>query len=76
MAATDESKRMNWGLTPIAYDGSCTPLKTVLFLVVCLAWLLPGLVGHDPWKVDEAVVFGTVAEAVSVPPETWTTPPS
>ena len=54
---------MNWDLTPkIAYDGSRTPLKTVLFLVVCLAWLLPGLVGHDPWKVDEAVVFGTVAE--------------
>jgi 4-amino-4-deoxy-L-arabinose transferase-like glycosyltransferase len=46
----------------IAYDGTSTPLKTGLFLVVCLAWLLPGLVGHDPWKADEAVVFGAVAE--------------
>ncbi len=56
---------MNWDLTPkIAYDGPRTPLKTVLFVVVCLAWLLPGLVGHDPWKVDEAVVFGSVAEMV------------
>ena len=53
---------MNWGLTPIVYDGTRTPLKTVLFVVVCLAWLLPGLVGHDPWKIDEAVVFGAVAE--------------
>ena len=37
----------------IAYDGTATPVKTVLFLVVCAAWLLPGLVGHDPWKIDE-----------------------
>ncbi|MEO5677441.1 MAG: glycosyltransferase family 39 protein [Usitatibacter sp.] len=48
----------------IAYDGIRTPLKTVLFMLVCLAWLLPGLVGHDPWKVDEAVVFGAVTEIV------------
>jgi 4-amino-4-deoxy-L-arabinose transferase-like glycosyltransferase len=55
---------MTWDLTPsrIAYDGTRTPLKTTLFVVVCLAWLLPGLVGHDPWKVDEAVAFGAVAE--------------
>lgn len=46
----------------IAYDGTRTPLKTVLFLAVCLTWLVPGLVGHDPWKVDEAVAFGSVAE--------------
>jgi 4-amino-4-deoxy-L-arabinose transferase-like glycosyltransferase len=46
----------------IDFDGTRTPLKTTLFLVVCLAWLLPGLVGHDPWKTDEAVVFGAVAE--------------
>jgi 4-amino-4-deoxy-L-arabinose transferase-like glycosyltransferase len=56
---------MNWSLTPqIAYDGTRTPLKTVLFLTVCLAWLLPGLVGHDPWKSDEAVAFGVVSEMV------------
>ena len=48
----------------IAYDGTRTPLKTALFLVVCLAWLLPGLVGHDPWKYDEAVVFGVVTEVL------------
>src|SRR5258706_4600624 len=46
----------------IAWDGTRTPLKTTLFLVVCPTWLLPGLVGHDPWKYDEAVVFGVVAE--------------
>jgi len=46
----------------IAWDGTRTPLKTALFLVVCVTWLLPGLVGHDPWKYDEAVVFGVVNE--------------
>src|SRR5258708_1455830 len=62
MAAEEPSSRLNWGLTPIAWDGTRTPLKTTLFLVVCVTWLLPGLVGHDPWKYDEAVVFGIVTE--------------
>jgi 4-amino-4-deoxy-L-arabinose transferase-like glycosyltransferase len=46
----------------IDFDGTKTPLKTALFVVVCFAWLVPGLVGHDPWKYDEAVVFGIVNE--------------
>lgn len=45
----------------IAYDGTRTPVKSALFLLVCLAWLLPGLTGHDPWKTDEALALGTVA---------------
>ena len=60
MAADDSTTRMNWGLTPIAYDGTATREKAVLFVVLCVAWVLPGLVGHDPWKADEAVVFGAV----------------
>src|SRR6266571_4198678 len=30
------------------------------FLIVATAYLLSGLVGHDPWKADEAYVFGAV----------------
>ncbi len=26
----------------------------------CLAWILPGLIGHEPWKPDEAGSFGLV----------------
>jgi len=48
--------------THISWDGTRTPLKTALFLVVCITWLLPGLIGHDPWKYDEAVVFGVVSD--------------
>ena len=49
----------------INYDGTRTPLKTLLFVVLCAAWMLPGLVGHDPWKTDEAVVFGMVTEILN-----------
>ncbi len=44
----------------LSFDGKATPLKTALFLLVCLAWLLPGLTGHTPWKYDEAVSQGIV----------------
>ena len=27
-------------------------------LLIAAAWLLPGLVGHEPWKPDEAYTFG------------------
>jgi 4-amino-4-deoxy-L-arabinose transferase-like glycosyltransferase len=57
MAAIDDSLRGK-----ITFDGTRTPTKTALFLVVVFAWLLPGLVGHDPWKYDEAIVFGIVTE--------------
>lgn len=56
------AKPPNWVLSPIAFDGTRTPVKTALFLIVCFAWLLPGLVGHDPWKTDEALAFGAVTE--------------
>jgi 4-amino-4-deoxy-L-arabinose transferase-like glycosyltransferase len=52
-------------MQPIAFDGTRTPLKTTLFLLVCLAWILPGLVGHDPWKTEEAIVFGAVHEMLA-----------
>jgi 4-amino-4-deoxy-L-arabinose transferase-like glycosyltransferase len=36
------------------------PRKLALLLVLCVVWLIPGLVGHDPWKPQEAVTFGIV----------------
>jgi len=32
---------------------------TVCIAIVC-AWLLPGTLGHDPWKQDETYTFGIV----------------
>ena len=31
-----------------------------LAVLLCIAWTVPGLVGHDPWKPDEAQTFGVV----------------
>ena len=44
---------------PIIFDGTSTPVKTTLFIIICCAWILPGLIGHDPWKT-EATTFGIV----------------
>ncbi|WP_052263405.1 ArnT family glycosyltransferase [Geobacter pickeringii] len=29
-------------------------------VALCLAWIVPGLVGHDPWKADEPYTLGLV----------------
>lgn len=34
--------------------------RSLLVVLLCLAWLLPGLFGHDPWKTEEAYTFGLV----------------
>src|SRR5688572_23705924 len=39
--------------------------RRLLVVVLCLAWALPGLVAHDPWKSDEAYTFGIVYEMLS-----------
>lgn len=31
-------------------------------LVLAAAWILPGLIGHEPWKPDEAYTFGVILE--------------
>jgi 4-amino-4-deoxy-L-arabinose transferase-like glycosyltransferase len=38
--------------------------RRLLVIVLCLAWVLPGLVAHDPWKPDEAYTFGIVYEMI------------
>src|SRR5215471_1180472 len=37
------------------------PTRSALVVLVA-AWILFGLVGHDPWKPDEAHNFGVVLE--------------
>ena len=31
-----------------------------LLILLAVAWILPGLIGHEPWKPDEAYSFGLV----------------
>jgi len=37
-----------------------TPAKAVMLALLCLIWLGTGLVGHDPWKPDDAYSFGVI----------------
>jgi 4-amino-4-deoxy-L-arabinose transferase-like glycosyltransferase len=37
-----------------------TPAKAVLLGLLCVIWLGTGLVGHDPWKPDDAFSFGVI----------------
>jgi 4-amino-4-deoxy-L-arabinose transferase-like glycosyltransferase len=36
--------------------------RHTLIVLLCLAWIVPGLIAHDPWKSDEAYTFGVVYE--------------
>ena len=38
--------------------------RRLLLALLCLAWIIPGLVAHDPWKPDEAYNFGVVYEMI------------
>lgn len=53
--AATKQKSVNYSLE---FDGTATPTKTALFLLLVVCWLLPGLIGHDPWKPQEAQTFG------------------
>ena len=49
----------------VRIDAPFVPLisrRRLLIVALCLAWVLPGLVAHDPWKPDEAYTFGVVFE--------------
>jgi 4-amino-4-deoxy-L-arabinose transferase-like glycosyltransferase len=49
--------------TPAGPQGVPDVIRTnsLLFVcVLCALWILPGLIGHDPWKPDEAYSFGLV----------------
>jgi len=36
------------------------PLLWIVALAILCAWLLPGILGHEPWKQDETYTFGIV----------------
>lgn len=48
---------MNRPATAVHADNRLT---VFMLAALCLAWILPGLIGHQPWKPDEAYSFGLV----------------
>ena len=46
----------------VSPSGPQRALKQAGLVLLCLAWILLGLIGHDPWKSDEATTFGVAWE--------------
>ncbi|MEI7678821.1 MAG: glycosyltransferase family 39 protein [Betaproteobacteria bacterium] len=48
-------------MTPNTSSQSATPSIPLPWVIaLAAAWILPGLLGHDPWKPDEGYTFGLV----------------
>ncbi len=45
---------------PTTHNVETRPVALYWLWILAAAWILPGLVGHDPWKPDEAYTFGLV----------------
>ena len=41
------------------------PLAPIPLLILVTVWLLPGLLGHDPWKSDDAIGIGIAHQFAS-----------
>ncbi len=45
---------------PYSQDHPVAPSKAWLLGLLCVIWVGTGLIGHDPWKPDEAYSFGLI----------------
>ncbi len=45
---------------PAASEQPITPVKTALLALLSAVWVFTGILGHDPWKPDEAYSFGLI----------------
>src|SRR5439155_27008356 len=50
----------------MAFDapGPYGPLKQFGLVVLCAIWIMLGILGHDPWKTQDAVGFGIALEMI------------
>jgi 4-amino-4-deoxy-L-arabinose transferase-like glycosyltransferase len=46
------------GAGELSPSGPYRALKQAGLVLLCAAWIILGLIGHDPWKPDDAVSFG------------------
>ena len=45
-------------------SGPYRALKQAGLVLLCAAWIILGLIGHDPWKPDDAVSFGIAYDMI------------
>jgi 4-amino-4-deoxy-L-arabinose transferase-like glycosyltransferase len=46
----------------VSPSGPRRALKQAGLILLCLAWIVIGLAGHDPWKTEDATTFGAAWE--------------
>jgi 4-amino-4-deoxy-L-arabinose transferase-like glycosyltransferase len=46
------------GAAELSPSGPYRSLKQLGLVLLCAAWIVLGLFGHDPWKADDATAFG------------------
>ena len=56
----DATDRASHGLRRWRSLAAIRPLLWIVALAILSAWLLPGTLGHQPWKQDETYTFGIV----------------
>ena len=42
------------------HEQSISPTKALFLALLCVIWVFTGLIGHDPWKPEDAHSFGLV----------------
>lgn len=56
---------MNYPTPAIVAQGAVNRLPRAALLLLCIAYVLPGLVGRGPWKNADLTAFGYMAELAS-----------
>jgi 4-amino-4-deoxy-L-arabinose transferase-like glycosyltransferase len=46
----------------VSPSGPRRALKQAGLILLCLGWIVLGLIGHDPWKTEDATTFGVAWE--------------
>src|SRR2546429_8474921 len=54
----DETLNRADSATELSPSGPYRALKQAGLVLLCTAWIVLGLIGHDPWKPDDATSFG------------------
>src|SRR5258708_22155047 len=54
----DETLNRADSATELSPSGPYRALKQAGLVLLCVAWIVLGLIGHDPWKPDDATSFG------------------
>ena len=50
----------------VSPSGPRRAAKQAALVLLCLLWIAVGLIGHDPWKNDDATTFGVADGSVVV----------